>query len=148
MDEDLYQRALTWRGVKEPCATCCGSGVRSYVNTATWRGGIGGSAVTTDVCDTCWGSGDKHNPWTDLRAMERDRAARVTREAADLFAQRLGVWIESARPGLLELAEELDRLAGGRKSRLDHFRRAAQTLAKMLREMVTAADTEQRREAP
>ena len=94
------------------------------------------------------GSGDKHNPWTDLRAMERDRAARVTREAADLFARRLGVRFESVRPGLLELAEELNHLAGGRKSRLDHFRRAAQTLAKMLREMVTAADTEQRREAP
>lgn len=62
MDEDLYRRCLQWRQIEEPCATCRGSGVRSYVNTATWRGGIGGSVVTADVCDQCWGSGDARRP--------------------------------------------------------------------------------------
>ena len=49
--------------IRHPCAECGGSGYRLYASTATWRGGIGGQAMTTDVCDKCWGSGDATKPW-------------------------------------------------------------------------------------
>lgn len=55
------------RGVREPCESCGGHGVRVYGSTATWRGGIGGQAMTTYVCDVCWGSGDQINHWPSHR---------------------------------------------------------------------------------
>ena len=45
------------------CEECGGSGYRVYDSTATWREGAGGSTMTTDVCDKCWGSGDSTYPW-------------------------------------------------------------------------------------
>ena len=67
-----YDDMLSWRGIgreagDEPCNVCSGSGVRSYGTTSTWRGGIGGCVITSDVCDRCWGSGVKDRPWTNLR---------------------------------------------------------------------------------
>jgi len=50
-----------------PCLSCQGLGVKVYGSTATWRGGIGGSALTDDVCDHCWGSGDNERPWPSHR---------------------------------------------------------------------------------
>jgi len=43
----------------DECETCHGSGVVTYGSTSTWRGGIGGCAMTDGVCDVCWGSGNK-----------------------------------------------------------------------------------------
>jgi homoaconitase/3-isopropylmalate dehydratase large subunit len=53
------------RGVTEggTCIKCGGLGTRTYGSTATWRGGIGGQQMTTDVCDRCWGSGDENRRW-------------------------------------------------------------------------------------
>jgi hypothetical protein len=45
------------------CLDCCGSGYKLYSDTSTWRGGIGGQSMTTDVCNKCWGSGDKTKSW-------------------------------------------------------------------------------------
>ena len=58
------------RGVREPCADCGGAGVKMYESTSTWRGGIGGAAMTNDVCDKCWGSGDADSPWYSHREFE------------------------------------------------------------------------------
>ncbi len=52
------------------CRECGGSGYKLYGSTATWRGGIGGQAMTNDVCDYCWGSGSKSNPWPSWRKYE------------------------------------------------------------------------------
>lgn len=49
------------------CVECGGAGRRLYASTSTWHGGMGGSAMTTDTCDLCWGSGDAANPGPDLR---------------------------------------------------------------------------------
>jgi len=49
------------------CEACGGSGYQTYGSTATWRGGVGGQSMTTDVCCECWGSGDKHRPWPSHR---------------------------------------------------------------------------------
>jgi hypothetical protein len=65
-DDEVFRR-LQWRGVEDPCETCGGAGSRPYASTSTWRGGWGGSAITRDVCDSCWGSGDKGRPWVNLR---------------------------------------------------------------------------------
>lgn len=54
-----------------PCKTCNGDGTIYYANGATWRGGIGGSAVTKDVCNKCWGSGDSDKPGVNLIKLER-----------------------------------------------------------------------------
>lgn len=59
------------RGVEVPCEKCSGIGVRAYPNTATWAGGIGGSMVTPDVCDVCWGTGDKHRKGVNLRTLRQ-----------------------------------------------------------------------------
>ncbi len=52
------------------CKECNGSGYKTYGSTATWRGGIGGQAMTNDVCDYCWGSGSNSKPWPSWRKYE------------------------------------------------------------------------------
>ena len=74
---DGYRDMLLTRGLQhteEICDRCVGFGTRLYGSTATWRGGLGGQAMTTDVCDGCWGSGNKERPWpshAELTAMKR-----------------------------------------------------------------------------
>jgi DnaJ-class molecular chaperone len=63
--------------VDEVCKACRGTGEQTYGSTSTWRGGIGGAALTTDVCDQCWGSGDTKNPWYDIRAAEAEVGEQV-----------------------------------------------------------------------
>lgn len=64
-------RFLELRGIEpdNACSACGGIGKRTYPNTTTWRGGIGGQMMTTDVCDKCWGSGDKTHTWLNLRVV-------------------------------------------------------------------------------
>jgi hypothetical protein len=72
-DDELLTRFLDWRGVETMCPTCTGAGSRTYSNTAQWRrGAIAGQMMTVGVCDTCWGSGDLHRPWVDLRRLEEE----------------------------------------------------------------------------
>jgi RecJ-like exonuclease len=71
----MYMRMLEWRGIDPVynddvvCPACGGSGVKSYTNTTTWHGGIGGQQCTSDVCDDCWGSGKQNKPGVDLRKL-------------------------------------------------------------------------------
>lgn len=139
MTEDLHQRFLLWRGVEDPCDTCKGSGVRAYANTATWHGGMGGASITHDVCDQCWGSGDKHEPWTNLREQERTLNARVTREALTLVERRLGLRFDDMRGGLTEIAAEVEKIANKRRSMIDPTRLAGMALVRLLRDLVDAA---------
>ncbi len=80
-----------WRGVDDPCETCQGSGVKVYSSTATWGGGMGGSMMTKDVCDKCWGSGDKHRQGEDLRALCAARKAWDEEQVFAYLKDRLGV---------------------------------------------------------
>lgn len=70
---ELMERLLELREIapSNACTACHGVGKRTYSNTTTWRGGIGGQAMTTDVCDRCWGSGDKTHTWLNLRAISQ-----------------------------------------------------------------------------
>jgi len=65
----LAESFLAWRNVDEPCDRCGGSGVRCYPSTAGWRGGAAGQQVTSDVCDLCWGSGDKNRHGVNLKRL-------------------------------------------------------------------------------
>ncbi len=65
-----YWHFVSQRGVYIPCSYCHGLGTRTYGSTATWYGGIGGAAMTTDVCDKCWGSGDASRSWVNLRKLK------------------------------------------------------------------------------
>jgi hypothetical protein len=66
-NDELMARFLQWRQIDDVCLKCSGSGIRTYGSTATWRGGIGGASMTTDVCDSCWGTGDKYKTGVDLK---------------------------------------------------------------------------------
>lgn len=72
--QELWDYCLEWRGIEpdNACPECGGAGVRAYGSTATWRGGVGGQAITNDVCNKCWGSGKKQ-PWPSHRRMTPPR---------------------------------------------------------------------------
>lgn len=63
------------RGIRSDaaCESCAGFGIKTYANGATWRGGQGVASYTKDVCEKCWGSGDKNKAWLDLRALAAAR---------------------------------------------------------------------------
>lgn len=110
--DGLQEYLLNWRGVAlgEECYACGGSGVRSYPNTTMWRGGYGGQATTSGVCDGCWGSGGGVSKgWVNLRVLESklDRMARMDKLVAAVLESA-----ESAPPGgtlekLVQLAQSL-----------------------------------------
>lgn len=73
--DEEYERFLSWRGIDRfsgdvPCKPCGASGIRVYPSTATWRGGVGGQALTNGICDKCWGSGNSEKPWLNLRSAQ------------------------------------------------------------------------------
>lgn len=68
-EQEFWDRIWQERGVITPCKHCVGLGVQTYGSTATWRGGVGGAAMTVGVCDKCWGSGDADRPWQSWRKL-------------------------------------------------------------------------------
>jgi hypothetical protein len=70
ISELFYFNILEQRGVSNMCTHCSGLGVKSYGDTSTWHGGAGGQAITSDVCDHCWGSGDEFKKWPSHRDMQ------------------------------------------------------------------------------
>lgn len=111
--EEWYRWALEWRCVDEPCKACGGAGNRAYGSTATWRGGIGGQAITSDVCDSCWGTGDAHRKGADLRVLMRQQMAWDADQCAQWLARQsgigLGLFKESAAHIVAALRKESRR---------------------------------------
>jgi hypothetical protein len=69
---DMRQRFLEWRNIydeKDVCNECGGSGIKSYSSTSMFGSGCGGQIVTSGVCDKCWGSGNKNEPWLNLKKL-------------------------------------------------------------------------------
>ena len=62
--------ALAYRMASVACGMCNGLGHRAYGNTTTWRGGIGGQAITQGTCDKCWGTGRTDVTGVNLRDLE------------------------------------------------------------------------------
>lgn len=117
------------------CRQCGGRGSTMYSNTSTWHHGVGGSAITSDVCDQCWGSGDEARPWTNLRQMRDTERQRIATEAVTLLARVAGCAYESVGSGVAELCTILDDLASPRKRkpRPHFFANTCEALAKTLR---------------
>lgn len=73
--EEVLSAFLDWRGIdrnEDACPDCGGAGVKAYANTATYHAAaIAGQAITNDVCDSCWGSGNKHHPWPSHKLLKR-----------------------------------------------------------------------------
>jgi hypothetical protein len=96
---------------------------------------MGGASMTKDVCDRCWGSGDEHEHFVDLRRLRATEDHRVAERAAELFSQRCGVGLKSIRPGLLELIGEPEKFGRGRKVRAEGFDVVCRCLASLLKEL-------------
>lgn len=148
MTDDM-NRFLHWRGLRpeDACLACRGTGAIQYGSTSTWRGGMGGAAMTRDVCDQCWGSGDRHEPWVDLRRLRDGTDAQVRREAAALLGNRMGGVFPSLRPAIEALCVVLDKESRRRKNPLGtdfwsvrNWELVTTQLAKVLRELTAAAE--------
>jgi hypothetical protein len=131
--EEYFQEFLEHRGVETPCESCNGYGTRWYNNTSTWLRGFGGAKITRDVCDTCWGSGDKDKKWTDIRAMELTKSQEIKSRALTLFADSFKTSMDILQPALNELCDELDKLGRGRKVRSRFFYELVSVLSKTIR---------------
>ena len=69
--DDLNPLELRGQYDRITCTKCRGSGYFEYSSTATWHGGVGGCAMTDDVCSKCWGSGMDEFPWPSHRDFEK-----------------------------------------------------------------------------
>lgn len=70
VEEDFLKVLCERRGIENICKGCNGSGTKLYANTSTWQHGIGGQAMTVDVCEDCWGTGDENKKGFDLRRIK------------------------------------------------------------------------------
>lgn len=70
---NFHREVVEWRGIEfdHVCTECGGSGYKVYGNTTTYHHGAGGQAITTSVCNKCWGSGDTYRPWTSWLQIEQ-----------------------------------------------------------------------------
>lgn len=95
---DADRRArLDWRYVHDPCLICDGSGVRYYTAFATWKGGLSGHGMHPDICDACWGTGDRFRHGVDLRQLAEHEEARIAEAAVTALADAVGI---SGRPSV------------------------------------------------
>jgi hypothetical protein len=143
---ELRLRFLDWRGIDpvDACRTCDGVGRRCYGSTATWRGGMGGAMMTTDVCDACWGSGDRYHPGADLRRLRDEESGRVAKEAVDALARAAGATLSSTVVQVMEIVtilREAAESAGKARGRNRNPRRESIWFAPLVKSL---ADTLER----
>lgn len=122
-DDEFLARALRWRGVDDPCLACRGAGQRCYSSGATWRGGMGVASHAWDVCDACWGSGDRYRTGCDLRRLRDEESQRVAEAAISAVADSC-----AASPGAGHIGEvmiEFDKLIDRRRSPMSVFATSA-----------------------
>lgn len=141
--EQAYRWMLDFRGIKEPCMRCGGAGRRAYGSTSTWRGGIGGAAITEDVCDACWGTGDDARHGVNLRALEVTRRDWEAAQCAHWLAKRIGAKLQTQVENLRALADVIE--AESRRSKVPEgvahafwYKRSAESLANVIRELTGA----------
>lgn len=71
-----------------PCEKCGGMRVRPYGDSTTYdvrRGKGGGQAITSDICDECWGTGQQGRRGRNVRELlsERDELRQKLKDARD-----------------------------------------------------------------
>ena len=113
-EDTEHARFLRWRGIRyaeDVCRTCRGAGRRYYNNTSGWRRGVGGAMCTMDVCDQCWGSGDRMHPGANLRQLADEEGERVAAAAVDALARSCGATLSTARVDVMEIVAILREAA-------------------------------------
>jgi hypothetical protein len=83
------------------CRACGGAGERTYSDTSTWRGGVGGQQMTVGICDRCWGTGRTDRTGPNLRKISHMRYA---------LAKALSMLPSNATAARKILRDELDQL--------------------------------------
>lgn len=111
---------LDWRGVVDPCMRCGGAGQLMYGDSATWRqGGLrAGHQPTRDVCDLCWGTGDRWRIGVDLRRMREEENARIAAAVMETVEAHAGVsdWNRSRSLLLVRTLRDLVEPAGRKRA--------------------------------
>jgi cytosine/adenosine deaminase-related metal-dependent hydrolase len=134
MTPDLTAAMLRARHVTDPCLRCHGWGVVMYSSGSTWRGGMGTKKSAPDVCDACWGSGDRYRSGCDLRRLRDEEGQRIARAAVTLLAEAAGAPFSTCGAAVHHIAEMLERLADKRGApAATHLPEMARALAKTLR---------------
>ena len=132
--DEAFDRVLRSRGVRDACEVCHGLGTRLYGSGSTWRGGMGTASMEYDVCDVCWGSGDKFRHGEDLRKMRDEEADRVAKLAREYLFKDLAD-LNVLAPGIEEFCVEVDKLNNprARKQRRYGFNTVCEVVVKRLR---------------
>lgn len=123
VEEASIKAKLAWRGVIDPCVRCGGAGQLMYGGSATWRrGGLkAGHQPTRDVCDLCWGTGDRWRIGVDLRRMRDEEDARIAAAAMDAVATHAGVtdWNTARSLLLVRTLRDLVEPAGRKRAAIE-----------------------------
>lgn len=127
--ERLLALALKLKGVA--CTGCGGFGNRAYGSTSTWQGGIGGAAITRDVCDKCWGTGRTDKTGADLRTIKNVMRRLEVESSRKWFDEAIGVKLRTCRDCIPDIAKKL------RSTRWGQFwtARTAEVIADALEEV-------------
>lgn len=93
--------------------------------------------MTEDVCDKCWGSGDRYHSGVDLRAIRDDDAERAAADAVDLIARSVGASMPSTHRAVAAIVDHLDKLANKRGApAAPHLPELTRGLADVLRRAI------------
>lgn len=120
-EAELRYRMLDWRGVEDPCPRCDGSGRCAYDNSSTWRGGAGAAAITGDVCDQCWGTGDRYRHGVNLRQLRDEEKTRIAKAAMTAVVDSVGARMDGGREHVATVMLELDRLLDRKRNPMNVF---------------------------
>jgi hypothetical protein len=71
--------------------------------------------MSKGVCDRCWGSGDAHHKWANLRLLEAKRRHWEKQQCQAWLATELGCNIKSICKRIADLAELANQQARRRK---------------------------------
>lgn len=134
--DEVYKLIAARRHVRDACAVCRGTGVRMYASGATWRGGMGTTCHAPDVCDACWGSGDRYRHGVNLRQLRDEEEQRIRERAVSLLAEVAGAGM-GLTLAVAKIADALDALAKAQDRRgatpVPHLAAMATSLARTLR---------------
>lgn len=98
---------------------------------------MGGAAMTRDVCDECWGTGDQDRHGVDLRAQRDGWNQAVATQAGKLLSETVGSYLTVTRGAIEALSVELEKMSNGRKPRPPYYYDLALSLSKSLRKMIS-----------
>jgi hypothetical protein len=105
---------------------------------------MGAASITTDVCDSCWGTGDRFRSGVNLRQLRDEETKRVAERALTAVVDATAANMRGASAhGTGELLIELDKLLDRRRLPMSIL---AQSVCCGLRNLIARALGVQERE--